>query len=116
MARFLLTTATVLLPACLLACLAAFVRARLHAARLPLPASGWWCTDRYIDDASRVSDAGITALAAVFTELEVFEVTHSNKVGDDGIATIAENCPKLRVLNLSYCNNIGNAALKVLGR
>jgi F-box/leucine-rich repeat protein 2/20 len=71
---------------------------------------------RYIDDASRVSDAGITALAAVFTELEVFEVTHSNKVGDDGIATIAENCPKLRVLNLSYCNNIGNAALKVLGR
>ena len=70
----------------------------------------------FIEDASRVSDAGITALASIFTALECFEVTLSNKVTDDGITTIANSCPKLKVLNLSYCNNIGNAALKTLGR
>jgi hypothetical protein len=70
----------------------------------------------HIEDASRLTDAGITAIAGVFDCLEAFEVTLSNKVTDDGIAALAQNCPRLRVLNLSYCNNIGNAALKVLGR
>ena len=70
----------------------------------------------YIEDASRVSDAGIAALASVFTELECVEVTLSNKVTDEGIGTLAKQCRNLKVLNLAYCNNIGNSALKLLGR
>eukprot|EP00940_MAST-03C_sp_MAST-3C-sp2_P000806 g806.t1 len=74
-----------------------------------------WLEEIRLDEASKISDAGILNLVTFCANLRFVSLNRCVKVTDDCITHLVEHCPYLAELNLWCCSNITDAALFTLG-